>query len=104
MIGLDGIAVINIVSNPAEADISGKKKIQSRITHNDGGTWKPMTPPARDSLGQSYDCTSTVSLLGQRIASDVDARQACSLQIHGYTERRDPRATYSSPSAVGVSP
>lgn len=86
MIGLDGIAVINVVANPAEADISGKKKIQTRITHNDGGTWKPMTPPAKDSLGQGYDCSST----------------SCSLQIHGYTERRDPKATYSSPSAVGL--
>lgn len=86
MIGLDGIAVINIVSNPNDADISGQKKIQTRITHNDGGTWKPMNPPARDSLGQEYDCRST----------------ACSLQVHGYTERRDPMATYSSPSAVGL--
>lgn len=36
MIGLDGIALINIVSNPAEAIISGRKALQSRITHNDG--------------------------------------------------------------------
>jgi hypothetical protein len=74
MIGLDGIAVINIVvsrkrhpsdeadyqSNPAEAEISGNKKIQTRITHNDGGSWKPLSPPAKDSLGQQYDCSSTV--------------------------------------------
>lgn len=86
MLGIDGIAVINVVSNPTEANISGRKKIQTRITHNDGGTWKPMNPPAKDSLGTEYDCRST----------------ACSLQIHGYTERRDPRATYSSPSAVGL--
>ncbi|WVQ82331.1 hypothetical protein IAT38_004459 [Cryptococcus sp. DSM 104549] len=86
MIGLDGIAVINVVANPTEADISGKKKIQTRITHNDGGSWKPLNPPARDSLGQEYECQTT----------------SCSLQIHGYTERRDPKATYSSPSAVGL--
>jgi hypothetical protein len=61
MQGLDGIAVINVVANPAEAEITGKKKIQTRITHNDGGTWRPMNPPARDSLGQEYDCRSTVS-------------------------------------------
>jgi hypothetical protein len=36
MIGLDGIAVVNVVANPSEADISGNKKIQTRITHNDG--------------------------------------------------------------------
>lgn len=36
MIGLDGIALINIVSNANEAAISGRKLLQSRITHNDG--------------------------------------------------------------------
>ena len=57
MIGLDGIAVINVVvsrnvstwaepcqANPADADISGTKKLQTRITHNDGG------PPLRCGL------------------------------------------------------
>lgn len=37
MIGLDGIALVNVVSNPEEAKISGRKMLQSRITHNDGG-------------------------------------------------------------------
>lgn len=36
MIGLDGIVLINIVSNPADAANSGRKLLQSRITHNDG--------------------------------------------------------------------
>lgn len=36
MIGLDGIALINVVSNPHEAPLSGRKELQSRITHNDG--------------------------------------------------------------------
>ena len=36
MIGLDGIAVINVVSNPTTAPLSRRKEIQSRITHNDG--------------------------------------------------------------------
>jgi hypothetical protein len=108
MIGLDGIAVLfvcfssfllsdllrslitiilfsnrNVVSNPDEAAVNGRKKLQTRITHNDGkpchpfiqlrykglicldwspgGSWKPMTPPSKDSLGQPYACTSTVS-------------------------------------------
>ncbi|WRT68442.1 uncharacterized protein IL334_005418 [Kwoniella shivajii] len=99
MLGLDGIAVINVVANPNEADISGKKKLQTRITHNDGGTWKPMNPPPKDSLGQEYDCRSTVSHCHGVYKL---TRQSCSLQIHGYTERRDPKATYSSPSAVGL--
>ncbi|GAA5827143.1 hypothetical protein JCM3770_007150 [Rhodotorula araucariae] len=86
MIGLDGIAVLNVVSNPDEAALSSVKKLQTRITHNDGGRWKPMNPPSKDSLGRTFDCTGT----------------NCALHIHGYTERRDPRATYSSTSAVGL--
>ncbi|KAJ7355652.1 vacuolar protein sorting/targeting protein 10 [Mycena albidolilacea] len=86
MIGLDGIALINVVANPHEAAISGRKALQSRITHNDGGTWKPLVPPQKDSLGNKYACDSV----------------KCALHIHGYTERSDPRATYSSPSIVGL--
>jgi hypothetical protein len=51
MKGLDGVAVVNVVTNPDEAAIN---------THNDGGSWKPMAPPAKDSLGQPYGCSSTV--------------------------------------------
>ncbi|KAF9035551.1 signal sequence binding protein [Panaeolus papilionaceus] len=86
MIGLDGIALINVVSNTREATVSGRKKLQSRITHNDGGTWAELNPPKVDSNGDSYECKST----------------KCALHVHGYTERRDPRATYSSPGIVGL--
>lgn len=34
--GLDGIALVNVVANPAEATLTGRKALQSRITHNDG--------------------------------------------------------------------
>jgi hypothetical protein len=34
--GLDGIAMVNIVANPAEAALTGRKALQTRITHNDG--------------------------------------------------------------------
>ena len=61
MIGLDGIALINIVANPHEATISGKAEIQTRITHNDGGTWKPLKPPKVDCQGNKYECNNAVS-------------------------------------------
>ncbi|KAF9457576.1 Oligoxyloglucan reducing end-specific cellobiohydrolase [Collybia nuda] len=86
MIGLDGIAIINIVANAREAAVSGRKLLQTRITHNDGSTWKPLVPPPLDSQGKKYECTDT----------------KCALHLHGYTERLDPRATYSSPSIVGL--
>jgi hypothetical protein len=36
MIGLEGIALTNVVANPTEAALTGKKTLQTRITHNDG--------------------------------------------------------------------
>lgn len=36
VIGLDGIALINVVADPDAAVVSGRKKLQTRITHNDG--------------------------------------------------------------------
>lgn len=50
MIGLDGIAVINVVSNTQSARITGRKELQTRITHNDG---MPMTRSLDHSLTSS---------------------------------------------------
>ncbi|OBZ73619.1 Vacuolar protein sorting/targeting protein 10 [Grifola frondosa] len=86
MIGLDGIALVNIVANPGEAPLTGRKDIQTRITHNDGGSWKRLAPPKTDSQGNKYECDHT----------------GCALHIHGYTERFDVRATYSTPSVPGL--
>ena len=61
MIGLDGIALINVISNAHEAPHTGHKELQTRITHNDGGTWKPLVPPKVDSQGNKYACDKTVS-------------------------------------------
>ena len=36
MIGIDGVAVVNTVTNPEEAARLGKKRLQTRISHNDG--------------------------------------------------------------------
>jgi hypothetical protein len=36
MIGLDGIALVNVVSNPEQVQMTGHKDLQTRITHNDG--------------------------------------------------------------------
>jgi len=51
MIGLDSIA------------LTGSKELQTRITQNDGGGWKPLILPKFDSHGQAYDCRSAVRWL-----------------------------------------
>ncbi|KAJ7873145.1 hypothetical protein B0H14DRAFT_3106889 [Mycena olivaceomarginata] len=79
VVGLDGIALINAL-------LTGRKVLQSRITHNDGSTWKPLALPTHDSLGNAYPCDTT----------------HCTLHVHGYTERLDSSTTYSSSSVVGL--
>ena len=63
MIGLDGVALINVVTNPETARLEGRKVLQSRISHNDGGSWKPVLPPKVDSYGKEYACNRVVRVL-----------------------------------------
>ncbi|ANB12962.1 Pep1p [Sugiyamaella lignohabitans] len=88
MHGLEGVALANVVSNLNEAKNGARKKLKTKITHNDGATWSFIKPPQRDSNGDSYDCSGSLD--------------ECSLNLHGYTEREDYRDSYSSDSAVGL--
>ena len=89
MQGLEGVAIINVVENINEEDARRPKKLKTKITHNDGAQWALLTAPQQDAEKKDYDC-------------DVRNVDECSLHLHGYTERRDPRATFSSASAVGL--
>lgn len=87
--GLEGIALINLVKNHEDAKGGAMKQLESRITFNDGSDWYYIRPPLIDSEGQKYPCIGT-------------SMQECSLHLHGYTERKDFRDTFSSGSAVGL--
>ncbi|GME80827.1 unnamed protein product [Ambrosiozyma monospora] len=87
---LEGISLLNIVSNADEVRDNGEeKKLKSMITYNDGAQWSYLTPPAVDSEGNKYSCNGKL--------------EDCSLNLHSFTERVDPgRDTYSSYSAIGM--
>ncbi|KAL2018889.1 hypothetical protein VTK56DRAFT_314 [Thermocarpiscus australiensis] len=87
MLGLEGVALVNVVANPDEKG-SAPKKLQTKITHNDGALWAYLPTPAHDDFGK-FPCQS-------------DGNDKCALHIHGYTERKDHGKTYSSQSAVGL--
>ncbi|CDR37002.1 CYFA0S01e06326g1_1 [Cyberlindnera fabianii] len=87
--GLEGIAIINTVSNHQEARQGAMKQLQSKITFNDGSDWDLIQPPSTDSDGNVYPC------FGKSL-------KECSLHLHGYTERKDVRDTFSSGSATGL--
>ena len=89
MAGLEGVAIVNIVENIEDADKGQRKKLKTLITHNDGAEWAPLGKPKKNEDGKEYECES-------------NNNQGCSLQLHGYTERRDPRNTFSSPTAIGL--
>ncbi|KAI9695291.1 MAG: vacuolar protein sorting/targeting protein PEP1 [Bogoriella megaspora] len=89
MQGLEGVAIVNIVSNVDEANQGRTKLLQTVITHNDGAEWALLEPPKQDTNGKEYGCRGT-------------GLDECSLHLHGYTERSDPRHTFSSPSAAGI--
>lgn len=87
MLGLEGVATVNIVANRDKP--KKPKKLRSQITHNDGAEWAYLPPPDKDSEGKSTGCSGK-------------GTKKCALHIHGYTERRDHSKTYSSAGAVGL--
>lgn len=83
--GIQGIAMVNQVMNPKEAATGTDKRVKSLITFDDGSTWSTLTPPEKNADGQPY----------------ASCDGSCSLNIHSYTERRDPRMQFSQLSAPG---
>lgn len=88
--GLEGIILVNTVSNREDVLRKGEaKKLQSRITFNDGSDWSYIKPPKTDSEGKRYDCSKK-------------PLEECALHLHSYSERTDIRDTFSSGSALGL--
>lgn len=91
MQGLEGVALVNVVANIDEVQKGAAKKLRTMITHNDGAEWAYIRSPPKDADGRNYGCSP-----GKKGTPE------CGLHLHSYTERRDYRDTYSSPSAVGL--
>jgi hypothetical protein len=90
MQGLEGVAMVNVLANvDAVNKGTADKSLKTMITHDDGATWLYLNCPDQDLDGQAYGCNK----------NNLEKK---SLHLHGYTERRDPRETFSSPSAVGL--
>ncbi|KAF2733241.1 vacuolar protein sorting/targeting protein 10 [Polyplosphaeria fusca] len=89
MQGIEGVALANVVPNFEKVNEGAKKEKKTQITHNDGSDWEFLQIQGKDSTGNDYEC-------------DTSDLAKCSLHLHGFTERRDPREQYSSPTAVGI--
>ncbi|RUP45195.1 hypothetical protein BC936DRAFT_148495, partial [Jimgerdemannia flammicorona] len=84
MQGIEGIALANQVTNPQEVNMGNSKKLRTMITLDDGRSWKTLTKPELGPDGKKYDCSD------------------CTLNLHSYSERRNPRDLFSHSSAVGL--
>ncbi|KAI9701901.1 MAG: vacuolar protein sorting/targeting protein PEP1 [Candelina mexicana] len=87
-LGLEGVATVNVVDNVDQAEKGQAKRLKTMITHNDGAEWSLLVPPTYDVENNDFGCSGDI--------------KKCSLHLHGYTERADPRDTYSSPTAIGL--
>jgi hypothetical protein len=87
--GLEGVTLINIVSNSDKKDAK-TKELQTKISHNDGSEWGFLPPPSKDVDGKSYGCSSD------------KGDDSCALHLHHYTERDDKRKTFAASAAVGL--
>jgi hypothetical protein len=83
--GLKGVILANQLENSMELQNGGSKALKTKISYDDGHSWGTLKPPLRDSKGVEYKCT-----------------EGCSLHLHAFTERRDKRDTYSSPTSAGL--
>ncbi|RKP35219.1 hypothetical protein BJ085DRAFT_15402 [Dimargaris cristalligena] len=88
MAGIEGIALVNQVRNPRELLRGGtaSKEIQSRISFDNGASWRSLAAPGRDSLGHPFQCDG----------------EGCGLHLNSFTVRSDPVNILSASSAVGL--
>ncbi|KAH7329098.1 vacuolar sorting protein [Stachybotrys elegans] len=85
--GLEGVVLINTVTNTKD---DKPKRLQTKISHNDGSQWGFLPPPEKDADGKPYKCRSS------------KGDDSCALHLHHYTERDDKRDTFAAATAVGL--
>ncbi|KAG0252396.1 vacuolar protein sorting/targeting protein PEP1 [Actinomortierella ambigua] len=86
--GLEGIALLNEVMNPNDANLGKKKELRTLITADNGRKWQPLNAPAHDKDGNKYD----------KCKDNKD----CHLHLHNYLDRRHADDYFSSPTAPGM--
>ncbi|KKY25984.1 putative vacuolar protein sorting protein [Phaeomoniella chlamydospora] len=93
MQGLEGVAMVNVVSNLQKSDKGNEvKKLKTMITHNDGAEWQLLSPPQKRPDGKNFACRS----------KNGKATDKCALHLHSFTERDNKQATFGSNSATGL--
>lgn len=79
--GVEGVMVANVVANPLESS----KKLQTRMSFDDGATWNPISKNVVNAQGQPLACSGE-----------------CALHLHSVTSAHNMGQVFSSRTAVGV--
>lgn len=91
--GVDGVGIANVVANAQDVEGRGTGKLlQSRITFDDGSTWRRLVPPNVDVDGNAIGC-------------DPTDEEICSLHLHSVTNPHNFGLVFSSPApgfVIGV--
>lgn len=83
---VDGVAVANILTNWQDFKTPNDptdRKVQTRITYDDGARWTPIKAPAQDNKGNPVKCDTT----------DL---QKCALHFHSVTSPHNYGRVFSS--------
>lgn len=80
LVGVEGVAVVNIVRNIAEAERGEEKQLETKITFDDGGHWSPLVAPA--DIASKLDCSSDPT--------------RCALHLHSVTQPHNFGKVFSS--------
>lgn len=83
ILGLDGVAMINIVSNEKEALLGDLPKRQTMITYTNGATWFPLAAPSD-------------------LKNSCESSDQCWLNLQSFTSRKKVKNEMSDPGAIGV--
>ena len=83
LVGVEGVAIVNTVSNPERADAGEEKVLKTMITFDDGGRWSLIRAPPLDHEGFTVHC-------------DTSDMQSCSLHLHSVTQPHNYGRVFSS--------
>ncbi|PVZ99006.1 hypothetical protein BB558_004983 [Smittium angustum] len=89
--GIDGVLIANQFLDSSSGWSHNKGIIKSKISFDDGSTWKYINPPKEKLNKESYGCSEEAIKSGE-----------CSLHLHSLTSTRNPGNIFGDESAPGI--
>lgn len=72
----------------------GKKKLESRISYDDGSYWRFINPPLKDFKGKPFKCLTD--------GGGSIPNEKCALHLHSVTSVKNVGRVFSDAAAPGI--